>query len=109
MMFHTYYKTNDTCYYNFGVKKDQQGSPNMILMSRYMGQLHGGRRPKNLGKALPLFGQYPKEYIFFPVRCSLIQHIANLIGLWCLPSYYFIQESFDLLNIFSHGRHGACQ
>ena len=38
---------------DFGVKNDQKVSYNMILMSRYMGQLHGGRGPKKSGKALP--------------------------------------------------------
>ena len=95
---------------NFGVKNDQKVSHNMILTSKYKGQ-HGGRGPKNSGKALPppFSGNAQKKTFFSPVKCSPILHIINLIGLWCLPSYYFIQESFDLLNIFSHGRHGACQ
>ena len=44
---------SDNCDHNFGtfddfgVKNDQKVSHNMILMSRYMGQLHGGRGPKN--------------------------------------------------------------
>ena len=53
---------SDNCDYNFGLKNDQKVSHNMILMSRYMGQLHGGRGPINSGKALPpLFGQCPKD------------------------------------------------
>ena len=48
---------SDNCDYNFGtfdnfgVKNDQKVSHNMILMSRYMGQLHGGRGPKISGNA----------------------------------------------------------
>ena len=54
---------------DFGVKNDQKVSRNMILMSRCKGQLHGGRGPKNSGKALPPpFGQCPKENVFF-IRC----------------------------------------
>ena len=37
---------NVSTFDNFGVKNDQKVSHNMILMSRYMGQLHGGRGPK---------------------------------------------------------------
>ena len=51
---------------NFGVKNDQKVSHNMILMSRHMGQLHGGRGPKNSGKAFPPFsGNERKENVFF--------------------------------------------
>ena len=46
---------------NFGVKNDQKVSHNMILMSRYMGQLHGGRGTTNSGKAPPPFSQCPKK------------------------------------------------
>ena len=63
---------SDNCDHNFGtfddfgVKNDQKVSHNMILMSRYMGQLHGGRGPKNSGKPPPFFfGQCPKENVFF--------------------------------------------
>ena len=59
---------SDDCDYNFGtfdnfgVKNDQKVSHNMILMSRYMWE----GRPKNSGKAPPpLFGQGPKENVFF--------------------------------------------
>ena len=63
---------SDNCDYdfdtfdNFGVKNDQKVSHNMILMSRYKGQLHGGRGPKNSGKAFPPFsGNEIKENVFF--------------------------------------------
>ena len=65
---------SDNCDYNFGtfdnfgVKNDQKVSHNMILMSRYMGQLHGGRGPKNSGKALPPpppFRAMPERKRFF--------------------------------------------
>ena len=83
--FSTYYKTNDydndgsdNCDYNFGtfdnfgVKNDQKVSHNMILMSRYMGQLHGGRGPTNSGKSLPHpFQAMPERNRFFSVSCSL--------------------------------------
>ena len=52
---------------DFGVKNDQKVSHNMILMSKYKGQ-HGGKTgSKNSGRGLPppLFGQCPKENIFF--------------------------------------------
>ena len=58
---------------DFGVKNDQKVSHNMILMSKYKGQ-HGGKTgSKNSGRGLPppLFGQCPKENIFFFVRASL--------------------------------------
>ena len=45
---------------------------NMILMSRYKGQLHGGKRQKIWPMpSPPLFGQCPKENILFYRRCSL--------------------------------------
>ena len=55
---------------NFGVKNDQKVSH--YMMSRYMGQLHGGRGSKDLGKALPptLSGNARKKTFFFPVRSS---------------------------------------
>ena len=41
-------------------------------MSKYKGQ-HGGKKgKKNWARpSPPLFGQCPKENVFFPVRCSL--------------------------------------
>ena len=63
---------SDNCDYNFGtfdnfgVKNDQKVSHNMILMSRHMGQLHGGRGPKNSAKAFPPFsGNAQKKSFFF--------------------------------------------
>merc|ERR1712218_715553 len=70
---------SDNCDHNFGtfddfgVKNYQKVSHNMILMSKYKGQ-HGGKMgPKiRAGVSPPLFGQCPKENIFFFVRASLI-------------------------------------
>ena len=66
---------SDNCDYNFGtfdnfgVKNDQKVSHNMILMSRHMGQLHGGRGPKNSGKALPPpFSGNARKKTFFSSR-----------------------------------------
>ena len=64
---------SDNCDYDFvtfddfGVRNDQKVTHNMILMSRYKGQLHGGKRVNNLGQGSPLFGQCPKEttYVIF--------------------------------------------
>ena len=64
---------SDSCDHNFGnfddfgVKNDQRVSHNMLLMSKCKGQ-HGGKTgSKNSGRGLPppLFGQCPKENIFF--------------------------------------------
>ena len=41
----------------------------MILMSRYMGQLHGGRGPKNSGKAPPPFSGNARKKTFFFYGC----------------------------------------
>ena len=67
-----YCNSCDNCDYNFGtfdnfgVKNDQKVSHNMILLSRYMGQLHGGRGPKNSGKALPPHVRaMPERKVFF--------------------------------------------
>ena len=38
---------------------------NMILMSRYKGQLHGGKRVNKFWQGPPLFGECPKENIPF--------------------------------------------
>ena len=58
---------------DFGVKNDQKVSHNMILMSKYKGQ-HGGKKGKQIRArpSPPLFGQGPKENVFFYERCSLI-------------------------------------
>ena len=95
--FSTYYKTNDydndgsdNCDYNFGtfdnfgVKNDQKVSHNMILMSRYMGQLHSGRGPKNSGKAPPS----PSSGNARKKTCSLSQRESsckNLFELFLVP------------------------
>ena len=63
---------SDNCDHNFctfddfGVKNDQKVSHNMILMSKYKGQ-HGGKKGQKIraGVSAPLFGQCPKENIFF--------------------------------------------
>ena len=52
---------SDDCDYNFGTF-DNFGVKNDQKVSRYMGQLHGGR---GQGKPPPLFGQCPKENVFF--------------------------------------------
>ena len=65
---------SDNCDHNFGtfgdfgVKNDKKVSYNMILISRYMGQLHGGRGSKNSGRGLPPpppFRAMPERKIFF--------------------------------------------
>ena len=44
----------------------------MILMSRYKGQLHGGKRANKFGEGFPpLFGQCPNENVFFLLMSSL--------------------------------------
>ena len=58
---------------DFGVKNDQKVSHNMILMSKYKGQ-HGGKKGQKIWARPPpppLFGQCPKENIFFSRRASL--------------------------------------
>ena len=65
---------SDNCDHNFGtfddfgVKNDQKVSNNMILMSKYKGK-HGGKKGQKIRP--PLFGQCPKENIFFFRRASL--------------------------------------
>ena len=61
---------SDNCGYNF-VTFDDFGVKIMIVMSRYKGQLHGGKRVKMFGQGPPLFGQCPKENILFYMRCYL--------------------------------------
>ena len=70
---------SDNCDHNFGtfddfgVNNDQKVSNNMILMSKYKGK-HGGKKGQKIraGVSPPLFGQCPKENIFFFRRASLI-------------------------------------
>ena len=72
---------SDNCDHNFGtfddfgVKNDQKVSNNMILMSKYKGK-HGGKKGKKFGHGSPppLFGQCPKENIFFYRRASLMMN-----------------------------------
>ena len=69
---------------NFGVKNDQKVSYNMILMSRYMGQLHSGRGPKYSGKAPPS----PSSGNARKKTCSLSQRESsckNLFELFLVP------------------------
>ena len=40
----------------FGVKNDENVSHSMILMSKYKGQIHGGRGPKNSGNIFFMWG-----------------------------------------------------
>ena len=54
------------------LKMTKKFTHNMIFMSRYKGQLHGGKRQKIWPMpSPPLFGQCPKENILFYRRCSL--------------------------------------
>ena len=71
---------SDNCDYNFGtfdgfgVKNYQKLSHNMILMSRYKGQLHGGKRVKQFGQGSPPpspFRAMPERKHFFCRRFSL--------------------------------------
>ena len=56
----------------------------MILMSRYMGQLHGGRGSKNLGKALPpSFRAMPARKRFF--SCEVFPNSFGLYWTWACP------------------------
>ena len=64
---------SDNCDHNFGtfddfgVNNDQKVSNNMILMSKYKGK-HGGKKGQKIWAGVsppPLFGQGPKENIFF--------------------------------------------
>ena len=65
---------SNNCDYNFGtfddfgVKNEQKVSHNMILMSRYKGQLHGGKRVKKFGQGAPpppFSGNAQKKTFFF--------------------------------------------
>ena len=65
---------SDTFDYNFVtfddfcVKNDQKVSHNMILMSRYKGQLHVGKMAKKFGQGpppLPYLGNARKKMFFF--------------------------------------------
>ena len=65
-------------YHNFGtfddfdVKNDQKVSHNMILIPKYKGQCgKKGQKIRAGGAPPPLFGQCPKENIFY-MRCSLM-------------------------------------
>ena len=56
------------------LKMTNKYTHNMILILRYKGQLHGGKRANKFGQGPPppsLFGQCPKENILFYRRCSL--------------------------------------
>ena len=46
------------------LKMTKKYTHNMIWMSRYKGQLHGGKKGQQI-RARPLFGQCPKENVFF--------------------------------------------
>ena len=65
---------------NFGVKNDQKVSHNMILMSKYKGQ-HGGKKGKKsrARPSSPLFGQCPKENIFFIGGAPLVSSINTVL------------------------------
>ena len=65
--FDDYYNDgSDNCDHNFGtfddvvVKNDQKVSHNMILMSKYKGQLHGGKKGQKIQcpKEEKKFGRY---------------------------------------------------
>ena len=58
---------------DFGVKNDQTVSHNMILMSKYKGQL-GGKKGKQIraGVSPPLFGQCPKRKFFLTGDAPLV-------------------------------------
>ena len=66
----------DNCDYNFGtfddfgVKSDQKVSLNMILMSRYKGQLHGEKRAKKAHTNTHPNRAMPERIFFSYVRCS---------------------------------------
>ena len=82
---------SDNCDHNFGtfddfgVKNDQKVSNNMILMSKYKGK-HGGKKGQKIRAWVdppPLFGQCPKENVFFPLTPSLTHDII-LIKIECI-------------------------
>ena len=62
---------SDNCFVtfdDFGVKNHQKVSHNMILTSRYKGQLHGGKRVKQFGQGSPPpspFRAMPERKQFF--------------------------------------------
>ena len=60
------YDHNFGTFDDFGVKNDQKVSNNMILMSKYKGK-YGRKKGQKIraGVSPPLFGQCPKENIFF--------------------------------------------
>ena len=71
---------SDNCDHNFGtfddfgVKNDQKVSHNMILMSKYKGQLHGEKGFKKIGQGSPppFFGQCPKRKFFLTGDAPLV-------------------------------------
>ena len=84
---------------DFGVKNDQKVSHNMILMSKYKGQ-HGGKTgSKNSGRGLPpsLFGQCPKENIFFCRRCSLSHHHFMTNACKCYSPFCVLTSEIQLM------------
>ena len=47
------------------LKMTNKYTHNMILMSRYKGQLHGGKRVKKIGQAPPPFSGNAQNNFFF--------------------------------------------
>ena len=58
---------------------DPKVSNNMILMSRYKGQFHGGKRVKNSGRGPPPFSAMPERKHFCCRTCSLMHKDPLLI------------------------------
>ena len=56
------------------LKMTKKYTQNMVLMSIYKGQLHGWKRANKFEQGpTPLFGQCPKENVFFLLTSSLTQ------------------------------------
>ena len=71
---------SDNCDYNFGtfddfgVKNDQKVSHHMILMSRYKGQLHDGKKDRKIW-AMPERKRIFSWEAFPSPRCHVKSHI----------------------------------
>ena len=61
------------------LKMTKKYTHNMILMSRYKGQLHGGKRVKNSGRGPPPFSAMPERKHFCCRTCSLMHKDPLLI------------------------------
>ena len=80
------------------LKMTKKYTHNMILVSRYKGQLHGGKRANKFGRGPPppYLGNARKKS-FFP--CEVFLNLAHVLRCCCVFSSFVLHQNADCVTI----------